>query len=504
MLRARAVTKSYASRVLDRVDLEVRAGEVHALLGANGAGKSTFAKIVGGLVAPDGGQLMLADEPFSPRSRSAARAAGVEIVLQELTLFETLDVAENLFLDRLPRGRLGRVDRRLLERRASEALAGLGLELDPGTAVSALGVAERQLVEIAGALSRDCRLLILDEPTATLSSDAVSALFTRMDALRELGVAMLFITHRLEEVVAVADRVTVLRDGRVEAAGVSPSVGVAVLERALGLAGGVAEEPTEPRSGRRADPEPGAVKRSQPVLSVDGLTSGDRVRDVSLEVAAGQIFGIGGLVGSGRTDLLRSIYGATARDGGTVHVLGEPLPPGSVPTAVRRGLGMVPEERQSQGLFLDLSIARNLVIASLGRSARAGVVNGASESRRAEEAASMVELRMASLAQPARELSGGNQQRTMLGRWLLAESRVLLLDEPTRGVDVGARAAVHRLLRDAVTQERAALVVSSDFDELLALCDVIAIMVAGRLVATRPAGEWTKETLLECALGRVA
>lgn len=479
---------------MDRAGVEIAVGEVHALLGANGAGKSTLAKILAGVVAPDDADLRLEGAAYRPETRRAARAAGVEIVLQELSVFDTLSVAENLFLDDLPRNAWGWVDRARLLDGARKALLRVGLHVDPRSPAAGLGVAEKQLVEIAGALRRDCRLLILDEPTATLPADAVDRLFQQVRRLRAQGVSTLLITHRLEDVHAVADRVTVLRDGQVAASAVDVEEGLHVLEKALGL-----EAATESRGDRgRWD--------SEPLLRVEGLC-GDGFSKVDLELARGEILGLGGLVGSGRSALLRSIYGAGARHLGRVLVDGREVA-GKVTAAVDAGMGFVPEERQSQGLFLGLSIEENLSLASPttseGRASSLGWMDFAGSRARCAAIASAVGLVCRDLDQSVRELSGGNQQKVVLARWLLAGSQILLLDEPSRGVDVGARGSVHALLRQKADAGGAVLVASSDSEELLALCDTIGVLARGRLVDLRPKTDWTSASLLAAALERAA
>ncbi len=497
MLQATGVSKTYATRVLDDAGLEVRAGEVHALLGANGAGKSTLAKIVAGVVSADEGRFTLDGEPYEPTSRRHARDHGVEIVLQELSLFETLDVAENLFFDDLPRTRWGTVARAELEERARRALERVGLGLAPSTPVMRLGAAERQLVEIAAALARECRVLILDEPTATLPDDAVALLLDRLRGLRERGVAVLLITHRLEEVRQVADRVTVLRDGVVTAAGAAVEDGLEALGEALGLhASGSSATVDSTVAETRSLTSCGVALEVEELCWAPGFSASFQVRE-------GTILGIGGLVGAGRTEMLESLLGVRTRTG-TVRVGGVELGPGRPSAAVRAGLGLVPEERQSQGLFLDLSVEENVLVGCWDRFTTRGLLDLGGVREGARDVVDRVGVQRHSLDQPVRELSGGNQQRVVLARWFLQESRVLLLDEPSRGVDVGARQAVWAALRSQVQPPRAAVVASSDFDELLALCDEIAVLADGRLGPARPAGSWSRESLLAAAMGRDA
>jgi ribose transport system ATP-binding protein len=490
-LQLRGLTKAYASPVLQDVDLALEPGEVHALVGENGAGKSTLSRIIAGLTRPDRGELLLEGRPYTPRSRGNARAAGVHLVLQELNLIATLSVAENVFLDELPR-RHGWVDYARLYTATSRLLQRLGMgELDPRAPVAELGLGQQQMVEIAATLWRHCRLLILDEPTAALSEQEVQRLFSQVRSLRSRGVTVLYISHRLEEIRQIADRLSVLRDGRLVA---TRAMGEFDLSEVIRL-----------MVGREVARENVSAPRTigEVALRVVGLSRGDRVRNVSFCVRRGEILGFAGLMGSGRTETLRAIFGADRRSAGQVHLGNSDAPVRirSPREAVRRGLALVPEDRKAQGLFLPLSVRENLTINALRRVAdRMGWLRRARETREARHWIARMTIRCRSPDQVTRELSGGNQQKLLLARWLYRDCDVLMVDEPTRGVDVGARLEIHRLLLDLAGRGKAIVMVSSDLNELLSLCDRIAVMSAGRLAATFNRGDWTQDRIMTAAL----
>jgi ribose transport system ATP-binding protein len=477
--------------VLQDVDLELYPSQVHALMGANGAGKTTLARIVSGLTKADSGVMSLGGAVYSPQSKTEAESRGVQIVLQELTLIPTLSIAENLFLSRLP-SRWGLVRSRLLRAQAEEALSAVGLErLDPTTKTGRLGVGEQQLVEIARALARSCRILILDEPTAALSTPQVERLFHHVARLKGAGVAIIYISHRLEEVRRIADRITVLRDGRLIAT--KPSRELAMDEAVRLMVG--ANPEYELRGHRRPS---GPV-----VLRVDRLSRGDRVREVSFELHRGEVLGISGLVGSGRTELLRAIFGADRPDSGEVFLNGRDQPHRfrHPRQAVAAGIGMVPEDRKTEGLLLPLAVRINLSLARMSRFRnRMGWIDRTSENAASATIGDRLQLRCRSMEQTVWELSGGNQQKVVIGRWLLREPEVMFFDEPTRGIDVAAKFAIYHLIDDLADRGKGIVVVSSEVEELMLLCDRIAVLSAGRLVETFDRGGWSQESLLAAAL----
>ncbi|MCR1766124.1 Galactose/methyl galactoside import ATP-binding protein MglA [Burkholderia glumae] len=494
LLEVTGIGKTYAEPVLADVSLVLQAGEALALTGENGAGKSTLSKIVGGLVTPTAGAMRLAGGAYAPASRREAEALGVRMVMQELNLLPTLTVAENLFLNRLPR-RLGVIDRRRLRADAREAMARVGLDaIDPDMPVGALGIGHQQMVEIARNLIGDCRVLILDEPTAMLTAREVELLFTQIDRLKAAGVALVYISHRLEELARVAERVAVLRDGRLVHAG---PMGEVSGERLVAL-----------MAGREVGEhiEFGERRIGAPRLAVAGLRRGSAVRDVSFEVRAGEIFGISGLIGAGRTELLRLIYGADRAEAGTVSVGTPPRPVriASPADAVRHGIALITEDRKGEGLLLSQPIAANVSLGQLGRISRGGVVDTRREHALAQRQIEAMRIRTRGPAQPVAELSGGNQQKVVIGRWLAHEMGVLLFDEPTRGIDVGAKFDIYALMGGLAREGRALVVVSSDLRELMLICDRIGVMSAGRMTAVFERGHWTQDALLAAAFAGFA
>jgi ribose transport system ATP-binding protein len=491
LLQVTGLSKAYAAPVLRQVDLAVAAGEVLALVGENGAGKSTLCRIVAGLVRPDAGELILRGARFRPRSRAEAEKQGVRLLMQELSLVPTLSVAENLLLLELP-ARLGWIDRRALRSEARRRLERVGLaELDPDRPLAMLGAGQQQMVEIAVALAHACDVLILDEPTASLSDRETGQLFDQIRRATGAGAAVVYVSHRLDEVRRVAGRIAVLRDGQLVA--VHPAAAVTTPELVRAMAGREVEGAT------LAQRTPGRT----PALRVDRLRAGP-VREATFAVNAGEILGLAGLVGSGRSEVLRAVFGADARQGGEIRIGTDdrPVPIRSPRDAVRHGLALVAEDRQRQGLLLPLSVKANLTLGRLRALAgRLGVLDGDAERAAARAQVEALGVRCASVEQPVAELSGGNQQKVVLGRWLARESDVWLLDEPTRGVDAAARAEIHRWLRARAARGQAAVVVSSDLDELLTLCDRIAVMSRGVLVATFDRERFRREDVLQAALG---
>ncbi|CAB3700211.1 sugar ABC transporter ATP-binding protein [Paraburkholderia rhynchosiae] len=497
VLSVSGIGKTYAEPVLADVSLSLRAGEVLALTGENGAGKSTLSKIIGGLVEPTAGTMRLAGQPYAPASRTEAEAFGVRMVMQELNLLPTLSVAENLFLNRLPRvGALsfGWIDRRKLREDARHAMAQVGLDaIDPDTLVGELGIGHQQMVEIARNLIDDCRVLILDEPTAMLTAREVDLLFEQIDRLKARGVALVYISHRLEELARVAEQIAVLRDGR--------------LVHADAMANLTSDQIVTWMVGRELGEQIdlGVRNIGAPLLKVERLARGKVVRDVSFEVRAGEIFGISGLIGAGRTELMRLIYGADTKDGGTVALAATP---GAPPTpvridspsdAVRAGIALITEDRKGEGLLLPQPIAANVSLGDIGSVARHGIVDARRENALAKKQIDAMRIRSSGPAQIVGELSGGNQQKVVIGRWLARDCRVLLFDEPTRGIDVGAKFDIYGLMGALAREGRALVVVSSDLRELMLICDRIGVMSAGSLTGLFERNTWSQDALLAAA-----
>jgi ribose transport system ATP-binding protein len=493
LLEGRGIGKRYATPVLADVDFDLHAGEVLALTGENGAGKSTLSKIVAGLVDPSEGTLSLQGAPYRPISRQDAERLGVRMVLQELSLVPTLSVAENLLLDRLPH-RAGFIRHDALNAEAARRMALIGLDdVDPRLPVSALGVGYQQMVEIARALAGDCRVLILDEPTATLTTRETGHLFRQIALLKARGVGIVYISHRLDELQQIADRVMVLRDGRhVDTRPMRTLTQADIVRQMVGR--DVEESLDRPR------------RKAQGVaLRVKDMSRGSVVRGVSFDLHRGEILGLAGLVGSGRTELLRLIYGADRKASGSVAREPDvPLAIRSPVQAVRAGIGLVTEDRKSQGLLLPLAIRVNATLANLRAVSSAGWLKGDAERTEVERLRALLRVRSDSVEQPVDQLSGGNQQKVVFARWLHRDCDVLLLDEPTRGVDIGARADIYAQLDRLADAGKALLMVSSDLRELMSVCDRIGVMSAGRLVRIFERGEWTQHLLLEAAFSAYA
>ncbi|MDZ5619736.1 sugar ABC transporter ATP-binding protein [Nocardioides bizhenqiangii] len=496
LLEMRGIVKEFPGvRALGGVDLSVRSGEVHCLLGQNGAGKSTLIKTLAAAYRPDAGSIYWAGEEVSFGSPMAAINAGISTIYQELDLVPHLSVAENIFLGH-EMSRAGLMQRGRANKHARQLLTRLGHgDIAPATAVGDLSSASQQVVSMARALSHDTKLLILDEPSAVLDQGEVENLFRVIRSLTSEGVAIIYISHRLEEIREIGDRITVLKDGRTVATGLP-----------------VAETPTkrliELMTGRSIEyvfPLRPELPPGDEVLAVDGLGSGNLVSGVSFSVRAGEIVGLAGLVGSGRSEILETIYGARRATAGTVTVDGKRLRTGSVVGAVRAGVGLAPEERKSQGLLLDHAVYQNITVSVLNRFARAGFLDSRAERKRATELTQALDVRPPGVERAVRTLSGGNQQKIVLARWLLRECRVLLLDEPTRGVDVGARSEIYQLVRALADSGVAVVVVSSEVEEVIGLSDRVLVVREGRLVHEAPATEINEAQVLDLVMeGKVA
>ena len=488
LLRMTGIVKEFPGvRALDGVDLDVRSGEVHCLLGQNGAGKSTLIKVLAGAHQPDDGTIFWQGERVSLTSPIVAMRQGIATIYQELDLVDGLSVAENIFLGH-ERTRLGLSRRGEENAAARRLLARLGhADLSVTREVGQLSAAGKQIVSMARALSHDAQLIVMDEPSAVLAHDEVANLFRVIRDLTASGVAVVYISHRLDEIRTVGDRVTVLKDGRTVATGLpartTPTTQVVSLMTGRNIEYAFPARATDP---------PGDV-----VLEVDGLALAGAFADVSFTVRAGEIVGLAGLVGAGRSEVLETVYGARRRSAGSVSVDGRALPPGSVVAAVRAGVGLAPEERKSQALLLGEPVVRNVSLASLGRFSSAGFVDRSAELASARAATASLEVRPADPTRPVRTLSGGNQQKVVLARWLLGGSRLLLLDEPTRGVDVGARSEIYALVRRLADQGVAVLLVSSEVPEVLGLADRVLVLRDGRVIHQAAATDLDEHRVLD-------
>lgn len=491
LLEISGVGKSFPGvRALHDVSFSVGAGEVVAVLGENGAGKSTLMKILAGVQMPDAGSIRLEGAPVQIHSVEEGLSLGIALIHQELNLATNLSIGANLFLGREPVKR-GLIDEREIELRSRKLLGRVGLDLDPATLVGNLSIGRQQLVEIAKALSTNARILIMDEPTSSLSQGETERLFEVVKDLRQNGVSILYISHRLGEVVELADRVVVLRDG--ENAGELARAEInhdRMVSLMVGrdLAQFYAHQPHPP---------------GEVVLSVSGLrTPAHPSHGIDFELRAGEIVGMAGLVGAGRTELLETLFGITPAVGGTVIVEGVPRTLVNPRAAIAAGMALVPEDRKQQGLILEMAVADNISLASISRDQRAGFLNFAAERRITEEMTERMRIKTPSSRQIVRFLSGGNQQKVVLGKWLAMKPRILFLDEPTRGIDIGAKREIYALMEDLAKQGVAILFVSSELEEVIGMSDRALVMHEGRLAGALKREELGEESIMRLATGR--
>ena len=487
----RGISKRFgATAALSDVSMDLRAGEIHALVGENGAGKSTLVKILAGVHVPDAGTILLDGVPTRIADPAAARAHRVAVVHQEPRLFPDLSVAENVFLADPPKGRLGEISWREMRRAAAKLFEQLDVRLDVGAPVRGLSMADQQLIEIAKALSVDAKVLILDEPTASLSAHEVERLFTIVRRTRDSGVAVLFVSHRLDEVFRLSDRATVFRDGRHVITAATRDLTTADLVRHM-VGRAVALFP-------KAEAAIGKI-----LLEVRGLTRAGEFHDVSFTVRSGEILGLAGLVGAGRTEIARVLFGISRPTAGEVLLDNRPVHFGTPSAALRAGIAYVPEDRHQDGLVLDFSISDNITLPILARLFPRLFVRGATERTLAQGYTDQLRVRMTGVDQLAQALSGGNQQKVVIAKWLATKPRVLILDEPTRGVDIGAKVEVHRIVSDLAASGLGIILISSDLPEVLAMSDRILVLHEGRVTAEIARSDATEERVMFAATGQL-
>jgi rhamnose transport system ATP-binding protein len=493
LLELRQAAKSFGPvKALIDGSVKLRAGEVHALLGENGAGKSTLVKILAGVHQPDSGQLLMGGEEITLNGPAAARAAGIAVIYQEPTLFPDLTVAENIYMGRQPVRSGRRIDRGAMNRDATEIFAQLGVVLDPARPARGLSVADQQIVEIAKALSLNARVMIMDEPTAALSNVEVERLFRVIATLQARGAAIMFISHRLEEVFAICQQVTIMRDGKFVLTAPTAELDVDAIIRSM-----IGRDLGE--MYHKTGTLPGEV-----VLAVDQITRENVFYDVSFDVRQGEVVALAGLVGAGRTEVARGIFGIDRRTSGSVRLLGQALPNGDPAAAMAAGIAFVPEDRRQQGLVMDLGIDHNVALASLSRLSKGGLIFRAAERRLAVTWAERLQLKYGRMRDMVSTLSGGNQQKVVLGKWLSRSPSLLIIDEPTRGIDVGTKAEVHRIIDQLAAEGMAVLMISSELPEVLGVADRILVIHEGRLTGEFTRADATEDKIMRAASGVVA
>ena len=486
----REIRKTFPGVVaLDGVDFSLRRGEVHILLGENGAGKSTLMKILSGAYQKTAGRIALGGREVEIRNPAHAQSLGISTIYQEFNLVPHLSVGENIFLGREPLRAFGLIDRRAVNRKASEVLHGLGLSLDPRRPVKGLRVAEQQMVEVAKALSLEARVLIMDEPTAALAEHEIKELFAAIRGLKEKGVSVVYISHRMEELFEIGDRVTVLRDGRSAGTFDVRATNKFELIRLM-----VNRDLTELFPKEHA-------ARGEEVLRVEGLTTRGGLNGVSFSLHRGEVLGVAGLLGAGRTELARAVFGLDKVESGAVTIKGKARRLGSPRAAINLGVGFLTEDRKAQGLVLPLSVKENVCLPSVDRFASWGWMDAKGERRAAERYVRELRIRTPGLEQKVVYLSGGNQQKVVLSKWLCSEADIFIFDEPTRGVDVGAKAEIYQLMNRLAASGVAIIMISSELPEILGMSDRILVMRGGRVACEFTAAEATQEKILECALG---
>lgn len=491
VLELRGAVKTFGAVVaLADGTIDLLPGEIHALVGENGAGKSTLVKIIAGVHQPDAGEFVVDGRPVHFRTVADSKAAGISVIYQEPTLMPDLTVAENIFVGRQPRGGAGLIDRAAMRRNAAELFDQLGVPIDPSRLAEGLSIADQQIIEIAKAISLQSKILVMDEPTAALSGAETERLFAVARSLRDQGTGIIFISHRFEEIFDLTDRITVMRDGKYISTHATADTEVGEIVREM--------------VGRDIEalfPKVDAVI-GDPVLEVTGLTRSGVFEDIDLTVRSGEIVGISGLVGAGRTEVARAIFGIDHYDAGAVMLNGSPLPKGDAMATIKRGVGFVPEDRRSQGLVMDLSVTRNIALTLRNVLANAGLISPSRERSVATRWMQTLQVKAGSPNAEVSTLSGGNQQKVVLAKWLATEPSLLIVDEPTRGIDVGTKAEVHRLLSDLAGRGIAILMISSELPEILGMSDRVVVLCEGRVTARFDRQEATPEAVMHAATTR--
>lgn len=492
VVEMRAISKGFNGvSVLKDVSFDVRRGEVHALAGGNGAGKSTLMKILQGVYQTDAGEILIGGKPAAINSIHDAKAAGIGMVFQEFSLVPSLTVAQNIFLAAEPLGAGGLIDDRAAVRRATEVFSEMEVDVDPRAEVSRLGTAYWQLTEIAKALAQNATVLIMDEPTASLARHESEALFELIDRLKQRGISIIYISHRMDEVYRLADRITILRDGRHLLT--EPLTNVTPEQIVEGIVGKKIEGQLSYRA-RQVDHD------VAPLLEVRGLNAGLRVRDVSFALRPGEILGLAGLMGSGRTELARALFGIDKVDSGEVLLRGKKLTLASPQQAINAGVALIPEDRRAQGLVLEHSVQDNLLLPLLGQIQRGPLLDGAKGKELSSSLIKRFAVKVAHPHRPVRLLSGGNQQKVVIAKWLGTDPDILILDEPTAGVDIGTKSEILDMIRDLANAGKAVIVISSEYPELLAVSDRVLVLKDGSIIRDIPRSEIADEEYLQLAV----
>lgn len=488
ILEIRQLTKTFPGVVaINQIDMEIKAGEVHVLVGENGAGKSTLVKMLSGVYKPNAGSIIYEGQPYAPRTPHDAILAGIRVVYQEFNLLPFLSVAENIFFDDLPTT-MGLVNYKKLYADTRKLLAEVGLDIPPDTPVERLGVAQTQLIEIAKAISSECNVLIMDEPTATLTPKEIGTLFEIIERLKQKGVSLIYISHRLDELYQIGDRVTVLRNG--ETVTTQPLAQVTVDELVQMMVGKEIKE----HYPFREDIEPSEV-----LFEVKNLRHATSQQPLSFSVRRGEILGIAGLVGSGRTESMRAIFGADPKKSGALFLNGQEIVVKNPRDAVRHGIGLLTEDRKSQGLVLPMSCYVNMTLANTARISNGGLLRKGVEKRAAQKLVEDLDIRTPSINQLVQNLSGGNQQKVVIAKWLFRNSDLLIFDEPTRGIDVGAKYEIYTLLWELAAQGKGIIVISSDLPELLGICHRLLVFSDGKITGQLNRSEFDAEKILALA-----
>ena len=489
-LEMRAIVKRFPGVVaLENVDLTLKRGKVHALMGENGAGKSTLIKIMAGVYGKDAGTILIDSREAELKRPRDALAEGIKVVFQEIALIAEFTVAENIFLERHPVGRAGSIDWKKIRNDSAALFKRIGFDVEPAARTGDLPVSQQQMVEIARALAHEAKIVVMDEPTSSLTPNEVALLFKVIRRLTELGIAVLYVTHKLDEVFEIADEVTVLRDGRhISTKAISDHTHDSLIQDMIGRR----IENLFPRSRGHA--------KGDVALSVQDLSTDAKLKDVSFEARAGEVLGFFGLMGAGRTELAKAIVGFDPIRAGTIEIAGKMLKPHDTRTGITLGIGLLTEDRKGEGLMLELPVQHNMSLAALRSFSRGGFVDEAGEKAAVQGFVDRFRVRTPSLSQLIKHLSGGNQQKVLLARWLMRGLKVIVVDEPTRGIDVGAKSEIFALLDRLAGEGLAIVMMTSEMPELLGLADRIAVMAEGRITATLDRDEATQEKILNAAI----